>query len=87
MLAVMGATLAPPTALIPLRSRQPMPKVVNLRRARKARARAEARTEADANAARHGRSTAARRAAAREAETATRRHEGHRVERDAPEET
>lgn len=64
-----------------------MPKVVNLRRVRKARARAEARSEADSNAAHHGRSKGERRAKAQEAETAARRHEGHRIERDGPEET
>jgi hypothetical protein len=58
--------------------------IVNLRRARKARARREARTEADANAARHGEAGASRKV--REAETArvTRLHEGNRRETDTP---
>ena len=51
---------------------------VNLNRARKARARDEARRRADANALRHGRTKAEREARAAEAERAARRHDGHR---------
>ena len=51
---------------------------VNLNRARKARAREEARRRADANAARHGRTKAERQAEAAEAERLARRHEEHR---------
>jgi hypothetical protein len=55
-------------------------KPVNLRRARKVRAREEARAEADANAARHGEAKPVR--SLREARDAleTRRLEGHRRE-------
>ena len=56
--------------------------VVNLRRRRKQRAREEARSEADANAARHGEAGAARRLRAAEADLAARRLEGHRREDD-----
>jgi hypothetical protein len=57
-------------------------RVINLRMARKARARATARAEGTANAARFGRSTAERSAQETAAETAARRHEAHR--RGAP---
>ena len=55
-------------------------KVVNLKAARKARARDEARAAADANAARHGRSKAERLRAAAEEDKAARDHEGHKRE-------
>ena len=52
--------------------------VVNLRRARKDRARAKDKAEADANAARHGRTKAERLAAAAEDDRAARAHDAHR---------
>ncbi|NKX46114.1 DUF4169 family protein [Roseicyclus persicicus] len=55
-------------------------KVVNLTRARKARARDEKRQAADANAARHGRTKAEREAEARDAERAARHLDQHRRE-------
>lgn len=59
-----------------------MGQVVNLRRARKRKARDEARRDGDASAARHGRTKgeAARQDAERAQED--RRHEGHRLDRD-----
>jgi hypothetical protein len=56
-----------------------MAKIVNLRRARKARARDAARAEADANAARHGTPTALRRLGKARREKAAREHEAHRM--------
>ncbi|MGF1660795.1 MAG: DUF4169 family protein [Rubrimonas sp.] len=56
---------------------------INLRRARKARARAEARAQGDANAAAHGVPKAARDAASALTRLADRRLDGARVE-DAP---
>jgi Domain of unknown function (DUF4169) len=59
--------------------------VVNLRQARKARDKAAARVEADANAARHGRSKADRQRQEAEADAAARALDGHRRERpDTP---
>ncbi|MFN6979257.1 MAG: DUF4169 family protein [Gemmobacter sp.] len=55
-----------------------MSDIVNLRAARKARARAEARRQADANAALHGRSRAQRAAEEAERIAAARRLDGHR---------
>lgn len=55
-------------------------RVVNLRMARKARARAAARAEGNANAARFGRTPAERAAQETAAETAARRHEAHRLD-------
>ena len=55
---------------------------VNLRRARKARARAAGRAEADAAAMRHGRTKAERDSAAREKDRAVRHLEHHRLDRD-----
>lgn len=55
-----------------------MPKVASLRLARKRRARAEARTQADASAARHGEPKAARRLREAEARLEARRLDGHR---------
>ncbi|PWJ20507.1 DUF4169 family protein [Jannaschia seohaensis] len=57
-----------------------MSKVVNLRQARKQRARAEKAAQADANAARHGRSKAARELEKTTAEKARRDLDGHRLE-------
>lgn len=59
-----------------------MSKVVNLRRARKAKARGEAARSADANAARHGRTKAERRAEEDAADRAARHVDGHEVERE-----
>lgn len=55
-----------------------MAEIVNLRRARKARARAEARTGADANALRHGTPKALRSLAEARREKAARDLEAHR---------
>jgi MoxR-like ATPase len=57
-------------------------KLVNLSRARKARAREEARRKADANAARHGRTRADREADRAKAEKAARHLDAHRREDD-----
>ena len=57
-----------------------MAKVVNLRQARKAAARAAARAEADANAVRHGQTKAAKAGLAAQAETLARALDGHRRE-------
>jgi len=54
-------------------------KIVNLTRARKARARDDKRKAADASAAKHGLSKAERAAAAREAEAAARHLDRHRI--------
>jgi len=53
-------------------------KVVNLRRARKQKARASARTEADASAARHGEAKAVRNLREARSDLEARRLEGHR---------
>lgn len=55
--------------------------VVNLRQARKRRARAAARKEADANAVRHGLPKDERKRQEAEAERVVRLHEAHRRER------
>ncbi|MFN3641446.1 MAG: DUF4169 family protein [Gemmobacter sp.] len=55
-----------------------MSEIVNLRAVRKTRARAEARRQADANAALHGRTRAQRAAEEAERITAARRLDGHR---------
>ena len=55
-------------------------KVVNLRRARKAKARTEAKREADGNAARFGRTKAEREADAARAALEARRLDGHERE-------
>ena len=60
-------------------------KVVNLRRARKHKARAEVRAKADANAARHGEAKPVRSLRQARDELETRRLEGHR--REAAEDT
>jgi hypothetical protein len=54
-------------------------KVVNLTRARKARARDDRRRAADANAAKHGMTKAEREAAARDTEAAARHLDRHRL--------
>lgn len=56
-------------------------KVVSLSRARKDRARAARRVEADANAARHGRTKAERMAEDAAAEKARRALDGHALDR------
>ncbi len=58
--------------------------VVNLTRARKARARAAKRAEADARAALHGRSKAQRRAEKAEADRTAAHLDAHRREGDDP---
>lgn len=55
-------------------------KPINLRQARKARMRANARKEADANSLAHGRTKAERQATRTEQDRAARAHEGHRRE-------
>lgn len=54
-------------------------KIVNLRRARKAKARAETAREAARNRVVHGRTKAQRRQAEAEAEREARAHDGHRL--------
>jgi hypothetical protein len=58
--------------------------IVNLRKARKARERAEAQTRAAENRVRFGRSKAERRTLAAEEDLAARRLDGHRRDRDDP---
>jgi hypothetical protein len=55
-----------------------MAEIVNLRRARKAKARTEAEQAAAANRSRHGQSRAVRASSAAEQALLTRRHAGHR---------
>jgi hypothetical protein len=62
-----------------------MAEIVNLRRLRKQKARAEARAAAAENAARHGQGKADRSLQQAKAEQAARRLDGHRLERDGPE--
>ena len=57
-----------------------MSAVVNLRAARKARARAERRAEADVNAARHGRTKAERAAEDAARDRAARTLDGHEID-------
>ena len=57
-----------------------MGEVVNLRTAKKQAARKVARTQADANAAKHGRSRAERELEKARAENATRALDGHKRE-------
>ncbi len=59
-----------------------MADIVNLRQARKAKARDEAEARASANRAKHGRPKAERNAAAAEERLAERRLEGHRLDGD-----
>ncbi|MEL6793711.1 MAG: DUF4169 family protein [Pseudomonadota bacterium] len=56
-----------------------MAEIVNLRRFRKSRSREDARREADANAARHGRAKAEKQRDATEAEKAKRDLDGHKL--------
>lgn len=58
-----------------------MAEIVNLRTARKQKARAEARASAAANAARHGQGKAARALQKAEADKAARLLDGHRLEK------
>ena len=58
-----------------------MGQVINLRRARKDRARIEARAQGDAAAAKHGRTKADRALQATACERAERHLDGHEVER------
>lgn len=60
-----------------------MAEIVNLRRARKTRARAEDKAKADANAARHGRSKAEKRISETETARAVRHLDGVKRDRDA----
>ncbi len=55
-------------------------KVINLRAARKAKTRAAAKSRADENAARHGRSKAERAQDAAEADKSARHLDGHKRE-------
>jgi len=55
-------------------------KIINLRRARKQKARTGARTEADSNAARHGEAKAVRPLREARAELEAKRLDGHRRE-------
>ncbi|MBB4857491.1 hypothetical protein HNO88_000798 [Novosphingobium chloroacetimidivorans] len=59
-----------------------MAEIVNLRQARKAKQRADAASQADANRARHGASTAERRLAKDEADRLARTVDGARREPD-----
>ena len=59
-----------------------MAEIVNLRQARKRRARDTARAEADANAARHGRARSDREAAEALDALARRNLDGHRLDGD-----
>lgn len=59
-----------------------MTEIVNLRRARKAKARSDAKREADGNAARFGRPKAAREAEEARAALEARRLDGHRREQE-----
>jgi hypothetical protein len=61
-----------------------MAEIVNLRRARKARARAEAEKQAEANRAAFGRPKAEKRAAKAENARAERAHEAGRIAQSAP---
>ena len=60
-----------------------MAEIVNLRQAKKRRARDEKRREADGNAARHGRTKAEREAETLQSDLAARRLSGHLIEDDA----
>ena len=57
-----------------------MSEIVNLRRARKAKARHAKEIVAEANRVEHGVSKSAHQKAKAQAETAARRHEGHRLD-------
>ncbi|MGG7566461.1 DUF4169 family protein [Rhodovulum sp. DZ06] len=64
-----------------------MAEIVNLRQARKAKSRAEARAKGDANAAKHGRSKAGKARDDAEREAGIRKINGHRRERDGDDAT
>jgi len=55
-----------------------MADIVNLKRARKAKARAEAAAQADANRISHGRTKVERKLAKAEADAATKKLDGHK---------
>jgi len=59
-----------------------MGEVINLRQARKARARAEKEAQAQENRARFGRTGAEKRQDTDAAEREARRHDGHRIDED-----
>lgn len=59
-----------------------MGEVINLRQARKARARAEKEAQAQENRARFGRTGAEKQRDADTAERDDRRHDGHRIDND-----
>jgi hypothetical protein len=59
-----------------------MGEVINLRQARKAKARAEKEAQAQENRARFGRTGGQKRRDTDAAERGARRHEGHRIEQD-----
>ncbi len=56
-----------------------MAEIVNLRRARKAKGRAEAAKDAEANRIAHGRTKAEKQLAKAEADKARARHDGHKL--------
>jgi len=56
-----------------------MAEIVNLRRARKAKGRAEAAKEAEANRVAHGRTKAEKQLAKAQAEKARAQHDGHKL--------
>ena len=60
-------------------------KVINLRRTRKQRARAQTRSEANANAARHGQTKATRTLRSAEVDLEQRRLDGHQIGDDSDE--
>ncbi|WP_114967304.1 DUF4169 family protein [Alkalilacustris brevis] len=60
-----------------------MGKPVNLRQARKQRARLDRRAQADANAARHGQSRASRETSAQEAAKLARHLDDHKLDDDS----
>jgi hypothetical protein len=59
-----------------------MAEIINLRRAKKARQRAESRAQGDANAAKFGQSKAEREAAAKTRDKAKRDLDGHALDPD-----
>ena len=63
-----------------------MSEIINLRRARRQRARQDKRRQADANAAQHGIGKAARKAASRAKQRRTAYLDGHRADRSIDDE-
>jgi hypothetical protein len=61
-----------------------MGEIINLRQARKARARADKEAKAAENRIAFGRTKAERQKAKAQEELGKRRHEGHRLDRDEP---